>query len=88
MMSDKRELRVFKREGEGVFRIGYEGGGETPAELQGAYTTSTIAQLTLDLYTAKKNEVRPEDKPDSEKDIIELLTTPRPRGRPANVSKR
>lgn len=88
MNPNQKELRVVKRDTDTFFRIAYEGGGESPAELQGVFTNQAIADRTLMLYKAAKAARKPEEKPDSEKDIVELLNTKRPPGRPSNASKR
>lgn len=88
MNPNQKQLKVDHVEGSTFFRIVYEGGGPAPAELQGHFTNYAIAKSALDVYKAKMAQRKPEEKPDSEKDIVELLTTKRPPGRPTNASKR
>jgi hypothetical protein len=84
----QKQLKVEKLEDSTMYRIVFEGGGATPTELQGSFTSSAKANATLSVYKAKMAARRPEEKPDSEKDIMELLTTKRPPGRPPNAGKR
>lgn len=88
MNPNQKQLKVVKRETDTFYKIAFEGGGEVPAELQGSFTNQAVADRTLMLYKAKLAARKPEEKPDSEKDIIELLNTKRPPGRPSNASKR
>lgn len=37
-----------------MYKVGYGGGGETPKELKGLFTSHTEAQKTLDTYLKKK----------------------------------
>lgn len=84
------KLAVLKSDETTTFyKIAYtEGGGVIPVELQGQYTAHKHAQAILDIYLAKRAARTPEEKPDSEKDIIELLTTKRPKDNPPRASKR
>lgn len=71
-----------------MYRIAYEGGGPVPAELQGSYTSQAKAYAALSIHKLRMAARTPEEKPDSEKTITELLATSRPVGRPPNAGKR
>jgi len=45
---------VYKRNPDGTLIIGYDKGGETPAELTGVYTSVVNAQQAIDRYIALK----------------------------------
>jgi hypothetical protein len=88
MNPTQKQLKVDKVLGTTFYRIVYEGGGPAPAELQGSFTSQSKAESALYIYKAKMAARSPEEKPDSEKDILELLATKRPPGRPPNAGKR
>lgn len=83
------ELTVVKaNENTTAYKIVFKGGGGVlPHELQGEYSAHKHAQQAIDIYVAKRDAEPPYEKPDSEKDIIELLNSPRPRGRPRASNK-
>lgn len=50
----KKKL-VIKSAPYSMFKIGYEGGGETPDDLKGLYTSQVNAQKQLDSYLKKRD---------------------------------
>lgn len=50
--STKRELKVYPAE-MSMFKISYEGGGETPDDLKGTYTSASVAQRAIIRYLVK-----------------------------------
>lgn len=83
-----RELIVEPVPHHTFYQIVYVGGGEVADALKGTFTNRATAERTLAIWKAQQKARPAEEKPDSEKDIIELLTTKRPKGRPPNASKR
>lgn len=66
-----KALRIVRVEGSASLRVEWEGGGEVPLELQGRFTTPTMARNAITAYEAKaKRKIQVVDKtledPDAE----------------------
>lgn len=54
MTTESKELKVFKKTNTSLYFVQFEGGGNTPTELSGMWTTPQLAQTAIDKYLAKK----------------------------------
>lgn len=83
-----RELYPVKDEATTFYRIEFEDKGPLPVELEGRFTSQQLALNAISIWRSKQKARPAEEKLDSEKDILELLSTKRKPGRPSNASKR
>ena len=70
------------------YRVEFEDKGPLPKDLEGSFTSQQLALNAIAIWRSKQRERPPEEKLDSEKDVLEILATPRKPGRPSNASKR
>lgn len=52
--SYKKEILVVPKEGTGLLKIKFKGGGELPKQLQGTFTSDRDAQQTITNYKRNK----------------------------------
>jgi hypothetical protein len=53
-VQDGKDLKVLRCDSGGLFRIGYDGGGEVPADLQSLYTSPRLAVQAINAYLEKR----------------------------------
>jgi hypothetical protein len=49
-----KDLKVLKHDGCSLFRVGFDGGGVVPKELEGFYTSVDVAQKAITAYLARR----------------------------------
>jgi hypothetical protein len=49
-----KDLKVLSSEGSSLFRIGFDGGGVVPKELDGLYTSTDVAEKAIRAYLVKR----------------------------------
>jgi len=67
-----KELKVLKAGNGNMFRIGFEGGGEVPRELDGLWTSERVASMAVDAFLLKEERAKAEKKTRTKKEPEQL----------------
>lgn len=50
----KKKIKILKVKNAALYRVGFDGGGVLPKELQGSWTGPILAQAAIDNYESKR----------------------------------
>lgn len=53
-VKDGRDLKILRKDGSTLYRVGFDGGGVVPSELDSLFTSTRAAELAIQKYLTNR----------------------------------